>query len=58
MSEVIPEGATDRIRSKYSVKYYKRAYAFGMNILYWWNKHTDQWEVCGYHPWDELEPIE
>lgn len=54
----IPEDATDFIRTSYNVTYYKRVQAFNLNMLEYWNKYKDRWEMCGYHPWDELKPIQ
>lgn len=51
---MIPEGAEYYITEYGQTKYYREFVAFNMRMLDWYNPYSKRWEVCGYHPWDQL----
>lgn len=42
----------------YEYKFYKSFIAFNMRCLYYCTERNLNWTVCGYHPWDDLIPIQ
>lgn len=58
MSTLIPLGAEFYTWDGYQYTYYKKFLAFNMICLQYCTEPDCAWQVCGYHPWDQLVPIE